>query len=306
MQAQESVVSPAAKGHRAWQRTVYPYLWVLPVLVILLGVLIYPWLWSLVLSFYFWNPLRAVEARFIGLANYVSIFSNAEFHLALQNTFVLTVVSVLLEFAVGFSLALLLNMDIRLRGFFRTICVVPMMLTPSIVGLSWKVLLHDELGLVNWFLGEIGLPAVGWLADPSLTLIVIALTQVWQHAPFVMLVLLAGLQSVPLEPLEAARVDGASSIQAFRYVVLPWLKPLIVIVLLFRIIFAIRTFDIVYGLWQGPGPIKAGMVLGVYLYEQIRVFWRLGEGAAISYVLLIITALFSFWFALRLYKGFEE
>jgi multiple sugar transport system permease protein len=296
------------KGERRgrFRRRLSPYLWVLPVLVIVGGVLVYPWLWSLGLSFYSWNPLRGTGSRFVGLANYLRIFSDAEFHLALRNTALLTVISVTLEFLIGFGLALLLNMEIRARAFFRTACLIPMMLTPSIVGLSWKVLLHDELGLVNWVLGLFGIPAIGWMSDPGLTLLVIAAIQTWQHAPFVMLILLAGLQSVPLEPLEAARVDGASPVQVFWHVVLPWLRPLIIIVLLFRIIFAVRTFDVVYGLWQGSGPVKAGMVLGVYLYEQIRVFWRLGEGAAISYVLLAITALFSFWFALKMYRGFEE
>jgi len=299
-------VAVHGKRQGRYHGRLYPYIWVLPVLLIVGGILVYPWLWSLGLSFYSYNPLRGTGSRYVGLANYLRIFSDPEFHLALRNTALLTVISVTFEFLIGFGLALLLNMEIRARGFFRTACLIPMMLTPSIVGLSWKVLLHDEMGLVNWALGLVGIPAIGWMSDPSLTLLVISLIQVWQHTPFVMLILLAGLQSVPLEPLEAARVDGANPLQVFWHVVLPWLKPLIVIVLLFRIIFAVRTFDVVYGLWQGSGPVKAGMVLGVYLYEQIRVFWRLGEGAAISYVLLGITALFSFWFALKMYRGFEE
>lgn len=288
------------------RRALTPYLWLAPVLAVLLGLMVYPWLWSLYLSLYRWNPLKNPVPAFVGLGNYLAILGDAEFYTALKNTVLLTVITVSLEFVLGFGLALLLNTNIRGRAFFRTACLVPMMLTPSIVGLAWKVLLHDEMGLVNWVLGAVGIGPQPWMSSPSYTLLTVSIIQVWQHVPFVMLIMLAGLQAVPTEPMEAARVDGASEWQVFWNVVLPWLKPLIMIVLMFRVIFAIRSFDTIFGLWQGAGPVKAGLVVGVYLYEQVRVFWELGKGAAISYVLLALTIAFSLYFTVRLYRGLED
>ncbi|NPV52466.1 MAG: sugar ABC transporter permease [Firmicutes bacterium] len=244
--------------------------------------------------------------RFIGLKNYMDTLSRPIFQSSLVKTIVFTIFNVGIQFFLGFAVALLLDTRRHSRKFFLTLCILPMMITPSIVGLIWKVLLHNEWGIANYFIETIGLTKLGWLSDPTLTLVTIVLVEVWLHTPFTTLVLLAGLQAIPPEPYEAAKVDGASGFQAFRYITLPWLQPLIVIVLMFRIMFSLRAFDTIYSLFRSGGPGNEGMVLGVYLYERLRITWSMGEAAALSYIILFLTALFSMVFVVKLYRGEQQ
>lgn len=283
-----------------------PYVWLLPVGIILVGVLLYPWLNSLVLSFESWTPLRPVPPRFVGFDNYLKLLTDSAFHTTLRNTGTLVATTVAAQLVGGFAIALLLN-EIRVgRGLLLVMYLLPLMVTPSVVGLSWKLLLHNEWGIFNWVLTSAGLPRVGWLSDPNWTMPTIVLVDVWQHMPFGVLTLLAGLQALPDEQLEAAQVDGASPWQVFRHIVLPFLAPLILITVLFRLIFALRTFDVIYSLFRSGGPANAGSVIGVYLYEQLRTSWRVGEASATSYVLLILTMGLAFFFIVRWYRGAVE
>ncbi len=262
------------------------------------AVLVGPWAYSLDLSFYSWSPLREAPPRFVGLANYLTTLADPLFQKALVTTLTLVAMAVAIEFVLGFGLALLLMLPVRGKRFFRSAFLIPLMITPAVVGLVWRVLLHDELGLVNWGLRSLGLPAVGWLSDPSVTLLTILLIEVWQHTPFVILVLGAGLATVPTELIEAARVDGATPRQVLRHIMIPWLGAIIVVVLLFRMIFVLRTFDTIYALFRSGGPAQAGTTIGVYLYESLRVHWNLGQASAVSYLILLLTVLASAGFAL--------
>lgn len=283
-----------------------PYLWFVPVGTVMVGVLLFPWLWTFWYSFQRWTPLRPVPPRFVGLDNYIATMTDGAFLTAFANTLVFSVVTVSIQFVLGLGLALLLNMPLAGRSVARILCLVPMLLTPSVVGLSWKVFFHEQFGIFNWLLSTVGLPPVGWLSDPDLTMVTIMIVQIWSHTAFAMLVLLAGLQGIPDEPIEAARVDGASSRQVFFHVTLPWLRPLIFITLLFQIIFAIRTFDIVYGLFRSGGPANAGLLLGVYLYDSLRTSWQIGSASSIAVILLVLTAAFGAWFAGTVYKTQED
>lgn len=300
--------APAAPLNRpSRSRQIYPYVLLAPVMLIMAAVLLYPWVISFLLSFQSWTPLRPIPARFVGLENYVRIFTDPSFWSSLQNTAILVIATVSIQFFLGFGLALMLNSITVGRGFLLTMFLLPLMVTPSVVGLSWKMLLHNEWGIFNWVLEAFGMARIGWLSDPNWTLFTIILVDVWQHMPFGALILLAGLQAIPEEQLEAARVDGASSLQSFWHIVLPFLMPLILITLLFRVIFALRTFDIIYSLFRSGGPANAGMVIGVYLYEQLRLTWRLGFASAISYVLLMLTMALAFGFIVRWYRdAFED
>jgi multiple sugar transport system permease protein len=294
-----------ANRRRTW-RAVYPYVWLAPAFVIMGGILIYPWTYSLIMSLYSWTPLRPAPPRFIGLDNYIFLVTDPDFHAAFWNTAVLVATTVTLQFFIGFALALMLNMIRVGRAVLTAALLVPLMVTPSVVGLSWRFILHQEWGLANFALRSLGLAPISWLADPTWTMPTIILVDTWQQTPFTVLVLLAGLQAIPDEPVEAARVDGANDRQVFWHVTLPYLQPLIVTVLLFRLIFSVRQFDVVFALFQSGGPGNAGQVLGVYLYEHLRLTWRLGEGSAISYMLLFITIALGASFLVRWYRNVED
>jgi len=284
----------------------YPYLWIMPSFLVIGSVLFYPWVWSFWLSFHSWSPLRPGGPKFVGFSNYLFIFTDKNFQLALYNSLLLVLASVSIQFVLGLGIALLLTKAAKARGFLLPAFMIPMMLTPSIIGLVWKLWYHTEWGLLNYFLPLIGLSRVGWLSDPSIVLTSVITIHIWLHTPFMTLVLFAGLEALPQEPFEAARIDGASTLQGFWYISLPLLKPLIVIVLLFRTMFALRAFDVIYSLFLSGGPGKGAMVLGVYLYETFRVTWKLGLSAAISVILLGLTVLLTLGFAVFLYRRIEQ
>ncbi len=280
-----------------------PFLWLTPALLVLAVMILYPWLWTFFVSLQRWSPMMQATPIFDGLGNYFRILSDVDFLTSIKLTLILTVGTVALQMLIGFGLALLLNADIKGRSIFRTLLLIPMMLTPSVVGMLWKIILQDEIGVANWVLSLIGISKVGWLSNPALTMPLIIAIETWMHMPFTMLMFSAALQSIPNELLEAAKVDGANFFQQLYAVILPWLKPVIILVALFRIMFSLRTFDIIYGIWQSSGPLKSGLVLGTYLYEQIRVQWEFGAGAAVSYLMLFITLILTAWPMLRIYRG---
>lgn len=277
---------------RTW-KAVSPYVWLLPACAVLGGVFAYPWGWSFWLSFHTWNVAVEDTPTFVGLKNYVAIFRDGLFWFSLQNSIVLIVVSVVVQTALGLVCAVLLDSVVRARQVFLTVIMLPFVLAPVMVGLTWKILLQDQFGLINYYLRRLGLGAPQWLSDPSFTMITIIGLEIWQYTPFVVLILYAGLQAIPGEIRESARVDGASGLQMFWFITVPHLMSLILIVVLFRVIFALRTFDVVYTLFKSGGPGNAGMVLGVYLYEELKVSWELGKSSAISYVILILTVVLS-------------
>lgn len=277
---------------RTW-KLVSPYVWLLPAFTVLGGVFAYPWGWSLWLSFHAWNVAVEDTPSYVGLKNYLDILGDGLFWRALQNSGLLIAVSVVVQTVFGLTYAVLLDSGVRARQFFLTAVMLPFVLAPVMVGLTWKILLQDQFGLVNYYLRRLGFSAPQWLSDPSFTMITIIGLEIWQYTPFVVLILYAGLQAIPGEIRESARVDGASALQMFRFITVPHLMSLILIVVLFRVIFALRTFDVVYTLFKSGGPGNAGMVLGVYLYEELKVSWELGKASAISYVILILTVVLS-------------
>ena len=178
-----------------------------------------------------------------------------------------------------------------------------MMMAPALAGLMWRLLVHPDFGLFNYFLTVVGLPKLLWTASPTLAIPTIILVEVWQNTPFVILMLLAGLQAIPLEQYEAAKVDGATPWQAFLHITIPWLKPIIVIALLFRTIFIIRTFDTIMLLFSSIGGVgNSALVFGNYLYYQTYKIWDLGFSSAISYVILFVTGILTITYTVYLYR----
>jgi multiple sugar transport system permease protein len=187
----------------------------------------------------------------------------------------------------GMGLALLLNQELKGRGLLRSFILLPMMCTNVVIGLMWRLLLNYQYGLVNYYLGRLGFLPVEWLSSPDVAMASVVLVDVWNTTSFVALMLLAGLQSLPDEPYEAARIDGASPIQSFFYLTLPLLKPIILVTLLWRFIDTFRIFDVVYLLTAG-GPARATETVSIYIYRYGFQSFNLGVSAASSFIMLLI------------------
>jgi multiple sugar transport system permease protein len=270
-------------------RKAYPYLLVAPTVLVLFAILVWPMISSLIYSFQSYNILRPDLGReFIGFDNYVRLLNSPQFWKSLRVTLIYTSVAVSLELVLGLSLALLLNRThiVGLR-FIRTIMLIPFLSTPVVVALAWKFMLHAEFGMLNYFASLLGLPGRVWLG-PGYALPSLIAVEVWQHTSFVLLILLAGLQSLPNEPYEAAIIDGASSWQLLTHITLPLLRPVILVALVFRTMFTLRVFDTIWVL-TGGGPADATRTLSVGIYLTGFRQFEVGLGAALSWILLLVT-----------------
>lgn len=262
----------------------YPFIAVAPTIAVMLLVFAVPMVMSIILSVHGWNPnSRGVAERFVGFENFAYLFSDRRFLWSIMLTVTYTAVAVAIEMVLGLLIALLLNIDIAAIGFLRSALVIPMMFTPIAGAICWKLMLDPSAGIINYMLGV----NFVWLGDPTTAMIAVGLANVWQNAPFVAILLLAGLRSIPDGPLEAAAVDGATLWQSFRYVILPLLRPYILIAMLLRIIFEFRTFDNIYGMTFG-GPGDSTMVLSLFTYLLSFVQFDLGLGAAASWIMVCI------------------
>nr|WP_306220318.1 sugar ABC transporter permease [Cohnella sp. WQ 127256] len=238
---------------------------------------------------------------FVGLDNYIKAFKDAYFIKSGWTTGLFTVIVVTLEFVFGLSVALMLNRIKRGKKLFFTIIIVPMLITPVAVGLIWRLLLHPDLGIVNYLLGVVGLEGQAWLGDAKLAMMTVVLIDIWHQVPFMILLLLAGLVSLPGEPYEAATIDGASRLQTFWNVTLPLMKETIIVAVLFRVITAIKTYDLIYVLTKG-GPGTTTEVISYHIYKQAYTFLNTGYSSAMSYLLLLVIMLLSVVFV-RLGRG---
>lgn len=219
------------------------------------------------------------------LANYTELASDHRFLNSVAVQLRLTVFSVGLQLLLGLGAALLLNTGVRSLLAIRGLFVIPMVLPPIVVAIIWKVLFTPDISVLNWLLGLVGLPQPAWLSDPRLALPAIIAADVWEWFPFTMLMLLAALQMMPSEPLEAARIDGAGGWQVFRHVVLPLLRPAILVTALFRLIESVKAFPLIF-VMTGGGPGTVTEPTNYYAYLQGFNYSLVGFSAAISVVVL--------------------
>jgi len=258
-----------------------------PTIAVLLALTIYPLIYSIKISF-------QGDSGNWTLQNFARLAGDQFFLSALAHTLVYAAVALTLEFVIGLGLALLLDTQIRARGLFRSLLLVPMMLPPVVVGIVWRLMLHANFGAVNGTLQRAGLntEALTWTASPKLAMASVIIADVWQWTPFMFLILLAGLQAIPPEPYEAALIDGSNAWQTFRHVTLPLLKPAILIALLLRTMDLLRVFDQIFILTEG-GPGFATETISLYIYRTAFRFSNFGYAAAMSFVLLAITNVIS-------------
>ncbi len=267
-----------------------PYLFLAPAVITLLALTIYPFLYSIYISFFSFkggNP-----SQFIGLNNYIRLLNDGLFWNSIKVVILYTICSVSLELILGLALALFFTQPLRLRGLWRSLMIIPMMLTPVVIGVIWRLMYDPNFGIIAYLLRSVGLAPIEWLAHGNLAFIAVVLVDVWNWTPFMFLVLLAGLESLPVEPFEAARMDGASRLQILRDHTLPLLTPTLLVALLIRSMDALRIFDHIYVMTTG-GPGSATEVASLYLYKTAFKFSDFGYAAAGLFVLMILITVLS-------------
>jgi len=273
---------------RRWRRS-GPVLLLLPAVLLIFAVLIYPVAYGLYLSLFDYVMTLSPDRTFVALANYQKLlFADASFVNSIAVTARFTAITVVLEFAIGLGIALLLMQEFPARPFFRAFILLPLMVPPLVSGLLWRLMYDHELGVLSFFVRALGGEPPVFLGDPGIALVAVSLTEVWRATPFMVLVLLAALQAVPSDLHEAAQIDGADAVARFRDVTVPLILPVVLIALLFRTVDVLRTFDLVYLLTQG-GPGATTEVLSMFIYRYGFQSFDMGLTSAASMLLFALT-----------------
>jgi trehalose/maltose transport system permease protein len=266
------------------------YYMVLPTLLIILIIAFFPILQAINLSLR--QATIAQAGPFVGLENYVEMFQNPDFREGLTNTLIFTVASVTLEFFIGLGIALAINRAFRGRGLVRAAVLVPWAFPTVISAVMWRLMFQDQVGIINYVANTIGVINQPILSDRTLLLIGVTLVDVWKTTPFIALLLLAGLQTIPGEVYEAARVDGANVMQRFFRITLPLLYPTILVALLFRTLDAYRVFDLFWALSN-----RELQSLSTFVYEGVRISQlQFAQGNAASVFIFVTAFLIALFF----------
>lgn len=277
-----------------------------PAILLLLGLVLYPIVYSFWLSLHAYNLRQPNRVRFIGIDNYVTVLSSDQFWAAAGNTAIFCAGSISLTVILGTLLALLLNEPFPGRGILRAVMLLPWAVPPVVNGLIWQWLLDGQHGLINALLLGSGLvdSPQAWLSQTQSAMPALILAQAWNHVPFVAVVMLAALQTIPDELYDSAQIDGAGLIQRFKYVTLPWLSHALLLVLVTQTMVALRTFDIIYVL-TGGGPGSATTVIAWLTYVTTFNLTDFGRGNAYAYIIAIITFCLSLLYIRLLWKRGE-
>jgi len=268
----------------------FGYLFISPAVIILSIVILAPIAIAIITSFYDYTLINRSLDTFIGLKNYFESISNEKFIHASIVTISFVFFVVLLEFLIGFLIAILLNQVEKFRNIYYFILLIPLLINPVVVGLIWRMFLHPQLGILNYLIGFIGIEPINWLGDPQNAFLTIIFVDIWHQVSFMIILLLAGLASIPEEPYEAARVDGANAFEQFKDITLPYMRPVIIITLLIRLIFALKTYDLIYIMTKG-GPGDATDLISYYIYRSAFIGLDLGQAASMSVFLLIVVCI---------------
>jgi multiple sugar transport system permease protein len=265
-----------------------PALFLAPALVILALALMYPIGYMLYASFLDWNPSQRIgEANWVGLRNYIFLFNDPKFRESFAVTLIFAASVVSIEMILGVGLALLLDRNIRGMSLLRTLFILPMMIAPIVVGLMWRYMYHPTVGTFNRTLKALGFDPIPWLSDANWALVAVILADIWQWTPFIFILALAALQSLPRSALEAARIDGANGWQQMLYIKLPLMLPVLIITGLLRLIDAFKVLEVVLVLTNG-GPGLSTEILSLRISRTASEFRELGVAAAMSNILLLL------------------
>ena len=272
-----------------YKEKIVGWLMIIPAMLLLGLVFIYPIARAFWLSLFTENLGTGLQPVFSGFTNYSRMLGDGRFWQTLQNTTVFTVASVSLELLLGMAIALILNQSFRGRGIVRTIAIIPWALPTTVMGLAWAWIFNDQYGVVNDILLRLGLinTGINWLGNPTLAMVALVIADVWKTTPFISIILLAGLQSIPEDIYEAHSLDGANAWQSFYQITLPLLMPQILISLLFRFAQSFGIFDLVQ-VMTGGGPAGATETVSIYIYSTVMRYLDFGYGAALVVVTFLI------------------
>jgi multiple sugar transport system permease protein len=285
-----------------WER-VYPYLSILPAFLVIALFTIYPILYAVRISFYQYLLTRPKSHPFIGLKNFQEVINSYYFQNSLTITTIYTIAAVIGVIIFGLGVALLLNSKIRLANFLKIFILLPWAIPAVVGGLLWKWILNSDFGILNGILYSLGLikDYIPFLANPTLAKISIILAHIWKEGPLVSIFFLSGLQLIPDELYEAARIDGGGGWRIFRMITLPLLKPIFLVVVVYETMTAILTFDVIYVL-TGGGPGDSTALISWFAYAEIFKSLNLGHGIALAIIIALITLVLIFLY-LRVLKS---
>ncbi|MCL4418385.1 MAG: sugar ABC transporter permease [Actinobacteria bacterium] len=265
---------------------------ILPSLAIIIPLMILPTMYLFRLAFSNYNISKNAPPVFNGIQNFINLFTDQDFIISVKNTIIICLTAVIIEFVLGFILALLMNKRLKGERFFTTLFIIPMMIPSIVNGLNFRLIL-DLFGPINYIITRLGFSKVDFAASVIPAKVSIILTDVWQWTPFVFLILLAGLRSISKELFEAANVDGASNVNTFLFITWPMMAPTIALVLTFRVVDALKLYDIVTMLTYG-GPAGTTQTLSLYIYRLGFRFGKLGYASSAAFIMLIFLGLLSF------------
>jgi multiple sugar transport system permease protein len=270
-----------------------PYLFILPAVLVMLGGLVYPILDSVFLAFYDWEiGVKFSEAPFVGFEHFKRMFLDEDVFESVWVTLRFGFWTISIEMALGVFLALMLEKPIRGASIFRTIFIMPLMVSPVVVGLLWRYLFDARVGWINYYLSVVGIEPQVWLGDPQLAFFAIVITDIWQWTPFIFIIVIAGLQGLPSEVVEASGIDGANWWQQVFLVKLPMIRSILLIALLMRLIDVFRGMEVMY-IMTGGGPGRSTELLSLHIYNRAFDAQQLGYASAIAVLLIVIVFLLS-------------
>ncbi len=265
-----------------------------PAVTVVVLMLLFPVFFTLYLSLHNWSGgIR--PPVFVGLENYAEMLKTSRFWDSLLHTGYFVVLSIISQLVLGTIAALIFHEPFFGRGLARTLFMFPMIATPAAIALVWKMMLDPTIGSLNYVIQRLGLPQFSWVASANTVIPTLVMIDTWMWTPLVMLIILAGLAALPIEPFEAAEVDGASKLQSFFYITLPLLRPTLTIATMFRLIDCIKTFDIILVI-TGGGPGYASETLNIYAFSESLTYFHFGYGSALLVVLAVIVFIVAFIF----------
>ena len=277
---------------------------VLPTLIILIGLAIFPLGWAGVLAFRVENLFRPDIGKWVGLRNFKYLLTDDTFWKSIRLTLVWCLCVVSIQMVLGFMFAMMLDTRARVVGLLRTLIVIPVFISPIAMGLTWQFMFEPVTGVINYFLELLGLPGGTWHTSTDTALMAVMIADIWQWTPFVTLILLAGMQGISPEVIEAARLDRVRGWKYITKIVIPLIWPVVMVVLLLRLVDSIRIFDLVFVITRG-GPGTATLVASVYDYTIFQA-GRLGVMAAYGFLILIVINLVVILFLRLLYRQEKE